>query len=404
MLNLALGTSSIEEGRSTILTGRGSAGHAVYGPYELLEPGRYVVEFNLELADAGPSSGRDLKCAVLDVVANLGRQPIARKEVFVSSLLHGRTRFKLRFELTESSNVEYRVWVSGKASLLIDEYRRVSRVPVDESEAVVAGGEFPGAEADAIPFFAENRAFFRSLYDQQWGVSIVDGAVVLTVNGVSLHADSRDDIAFIGEIFVDGAYNFLLGAESCVIDIGMNVGLASLSFAARSEVREVHGFEPFASTFERAADNLALNPSLAAKITAYRAGLADRDWSGDIRVATTPHSGSRTTLGAAEGDPVFIELRDAGRTLAPIIERARAQGRRIVMKVDCEGSEFAVFESLDRAGLFGAIDAIMIEWHRIFPTKGRHDLFAPLQRNGFVIFDRSPPVGNGFFYAARVAA
>ena len=40
MLNLDVGTEKIINGHSHILTHAGSDGHAIYGPYDRLEPGR----------------------------------------------------------------------------------------------------------------------------------------------------------------------------------------------------------------------------------------------------------------------------------------------------------------------------------------------------------------------------
>ena len=120
----------------------------------------------------------------------------------------------------------------------------------------------------------------KGLYDQNIDVRVADGAVTLTVRGISLYARSRDDLTFIGEIFYENAYNFRIGRDACVIDIGMNIGLATLMFASKPEVREVHSFEPFTSTYERATANIALNPQLAAKVLALNHGLADRDSMG----------------------------------------------------------------------------------------------------------------------------
>ena len=43
----------------------------------------------------------------------------------------------------------------------------------------------------------------------------------------------------------------------------------------------------------------------------------------------------------------------------------------------------------------------MVEWHRVFEDRTQQELIAPLLRNGFTVFDVSPPTGNGFFYAVR---
>ena len=82
---------------------------------------------------------------------------------------------------------------------------------------------------------------------------------------------------------------------------------------------------------------------------------------------------------------------------------AHAAGQAVIVKVDCEGSEFAVFQSLAHHGLIKKISAFMVEWHAMFDEHRQETLIAPLREAGFLVFDRSPPVGNGFFYAVRMA-
>lgn len=400
MFNLALGTSSSDEGRSRIATDANKAGHAVYGPYEFLHPGSYIVEFHIELAQNTPVNS-NVNCATLDVSRNFGDEILASRDIHTSELQGGRTKFTITFDLTEPSRMEYRVFVSGQVPLIIDEYRRVIRLDGTTQDAIMQH-EFPSADAGNA-FFNENKAYFRSLYENDFGLRLEGDAVVLSKGGMSFLTRSRDDLTFIGEVLFENTYNILSSRDICVIDIGMNIGLSTLSFATKPEVKEVHSFEPFPETFERARKNLDLNPTLIAKIHAYNVGISDRNWSGQILTAATSDSGARSTVGVAGGRPTFMELRDAGDTLRPIIESARANGRSVVLKVDCEGSEFAIFESLDRAGLFSKIDGFMVEWHAMFPDKDQHSLLKPLRDNGFVIFDRSPARGNGFFYAARLA-
>jgi FkbM family methyltransferase len=405
MLNPALGACEDVDGRTSIVTRKGADGHAVYGPYEMISPGRHIVEFSMRLADGGGERG-DVVCAVIDVVHDSGNQTLARRKITLADLADGAQHaFALPFRLGSSARLEYRVWVSGKASLVIDGHRRAVAAPDkdDASDAQrVAAGRFPGSEADAVPFFHENLATFRTLYEEGASVTITNEAVVLTVEGVSLYARMHDDMMFIGEVFRENAYNFGIDRPVCVIDIGMNIGLASLLFASKDEVSEVHSFEPFKSTYDRAVANLSLNPAFAHKVTARNFGLSDRDFTGTILVSSAAGSGAMSTVGAADGEATKIELRDAGSYLRPIIEQARAAGLAIVMKVDCEGSEFAIFDSLAKHDLFGQISAFMVEWHAMFDTKTQQDLLAPLRANGFLVFDRSPPAGNGFFYAARL--
>lgn len=52
---------------------------------------------------------------------------------------------------------------------------------------------------------------------------------------------------------------FIIGGgktDSIVIDIGANIGLASLFFAARKNVIKVIGYEPLRSTYQKALHNI----------------------------------------------------------------------------------------------------------------------------------------------------
>ncbi|WP_156678995.1 FkbM family methyltransferase [Sphingomonas profundi] len=404
MLNLELGTPQDKDGRSSILTSKGKSGHAVYGPYEQHQPGEYAVQFNIEMIDV-VSGLRDQRCAVLDVTTDSGNRVLARKEVYASQLRHGRTSFAVRFRMDAVARVEYRIWVSGRATLILDDHRPV--VAIEEAAAaleLLASTAFPEDEAaETVPFFAAHKATLRGLYENGVGVRIHREAVVLTTGGVSFYARQLDDLNFVGEVLHERVYDFSLDGPISMIDVGMNIGLSSLLFAAKPGVVEVHSFEPFRSTFERASDNLTLNPACAAKIQAWNYGLSDRNYDDTILVAQDADSGAMSTVAAQQGIPIHVTLRDAAEVLGPILAAARERGVRVVAKVDCEGSEFAIFETLERHGLLGQFAAFMVEWHVLYENKSQRDLIAPLERAGFMVFDRSPRVGNGFFYAVRVA-
>ncbi|MFD1952427.1 FkbM family methyltransferase [Sphingomonas arantia] len=405
MLNSAVGSPVQIDGRDWIQTAN-DRGHAVYGPYLQFEPGRYVVEFALAPLDH-QQFNKDFRCAVIDVVAGTGTKQIARREIRLSNLQQGMARFVLPFTLKETQRLEFRVWVNGKAPLLVADERPVVRVTSPEADPaqVVAEARFPEPDdQDAPEFFVAHREELRQLHRDGAAVRILGDNVVLRVDNVSFFARTRDDFNFVGEVFFRNAYNIFADAELCVVDIGMNIGLVSMMFAAKPNVQEVHSFEPFRATFDRALANFALNPDLSEKITAHNIGLSDHDRDGTIAVSDVDASGSMCIVPMPGGTPVRVSVRDTATMLRPVIEQARAAGRKIVLKVDCEGSEFAVFESLEKAGLLDQISAFMVEWHRIFDSKTQADLVAPLLRRGFLVFDQSPPHSNGFFYAVRMAA
>jgi FkbM family methyltransferase len=400
MFNVNLGSAETVDGRPRIRVKAGRKGHAVYGPYQHLRPGDYVISLAIENAGT-PQLRPSTLVAVIDIACDIGRKQIVRLEVSASDLASGRRVFTIPFSITEPCRAEYRVWASGATDLLVDDNRQATRVAslanFDSQDAI-----FPEDAGRSLPFFVQHSAELRALFDRGIAVRIEEDEIRLIIGNIAINARCADDFQFIGELFVENAYNFSYGRQVVAIDVGLNIGLTSLHFATKSEVAAVHAFEPFAETYDRAMANLALNPALAAKISTYHLGLSDADYEGAVQVDDHGCSGAMTTVGVAGGITAQLVLRDAGKLLTPIIDDAEARGLGIVMKVDCEGSEFAVFRSLERAGLLGRISAFLVEWHAMFDDKTQETLIAPLRKAGFLIFDRSPPTGNGFFYAVRI--
>lgn len=363
MLNDVLGERQEIDGEIYLLAHRGRHGHALYGPYERRNPGHYTVEFSLSPADGEKYDGEGV-CAFIDVTTSNGQRLIAHDVVWSSSLRNGPVYPKLFFSLEEPLDLEYRVYVIGTTAILVGE------------QTVVRRAADPVAPPADEPY--------------------------IVVEGIKIRSTSYDDIHFVDEVFYKKAYNVIGLNDACVIDIGMNVGLASLLFAKMPNVREVHAFEPFPETYERAAKNLQLNPELAVKVAAHPFGLAAESEELIVRVQKGLATSGGWSLRSSDGThEVVLDVRDAAAVLGPIVAEANAAGRQVLAKVDCEGSEFDIFASLARADLFGSFTAFIVEWHRVFGGRDQHDLIAPLIRAGFIVIDLSPDEGNGFFYAIR---
>ncbi|MBV8848830.1 MAG: FkbM family methyltransferase [Methylobacteriaceae bacterium] len=395
MFNASLGETAETARGKVIRTQQGSRGHAVYGPYESLPSGRYKVTFRLE-ADA---LGDDTALALVDVAAEFGQRLLAYDFVFASQFQSGVAEIELPFEISDSAALEYRVHVAGSVPLRVYDAPSVSRLAEDASTEASRGS------VRTTDLLRHRRPLLKAFYDAGATLRRSTDGMTITFSGVTFNANCYDDVNFVDELFTKSAYNFLSPHDTCVIDVGMNVGLASLLFAAKPFVTEVHSFEPFEETFTRGLANLRLNPNLAAKIKPTMVGLSDADESAIFRVADTRgDSGGQSTQDVAGGIPTRLELREAAAVLRPIVTSARARGLRVVVKVDCEGAEFPLFKSLSRDDLLQEIDALMVEWHRVLPGKDQTELIQPLLDRGFLVFDLTPPSGNGFFYAARLSA
>ncbi len=92
-----------------------------------------------------------------------------------------------------------------------------------------------------------------------------------------------------------------------------------------------------------------------------------------------------------------ISLKPISEELSSII--SQHPDMDIIAKIDCEGSEYEIFDSLAAKGQLNQIKIIMMEWHR----KGPDELADYLRQAGFAIFSRLPRSSNiGAIYAVRV--
>jgi FkbM family methyltransferase len=215
----------------------------------------------------------------------------------------------------------------------------------------------------------------------------------LQVAGQDLHLTARDirllvrtwgDADVMHEILVRELYYFQLGQPCVVWDVGMNVGMASLYFAAMPQVQAVHGYELFPPTCAQARANFALNPALSAKITAHACGLGAQ-----AQVLELPYHEELKGVVGMDGPLATHDGVTLRRERVEVIAAADALTRLraahpslpVVLKMDCEGAEGEILESLAAAGLLRHLLLIIMEWHG---SAMRQRLETFLAQHGFV--------------------
>jgi len=237
---------------------------------------------------------------------------------------------------------------------------------------------------------------------------------VKTREGVTFHLPGNiargTDIRVIMELFCGGDYVFRIGKNENIIvfDMGMNIGAASLYFATIENVTTVYSFEPFTPTYNKALENINLNPDLARKIKVFNFGLGKKNETLEIPYCRDFAGDMSTTIDRLEYDNEYhelprvvekVEVKDAAEVLAPILGSLPTES--IVLKIDTEGAEFDILESLDSAFLLKKVDYIMMEYHFRSPQP----LEDILTNNGFIVTYRHlyrEGDQNGVMYAANV--
>lgn len=212
---------------------------------------------------------------------------------------------------------------------------------------------------------------------------------------------SREELVFLGEIFVDGVYNIIPKGKTIAIDVGMNVGFASIFFAGIKDVQRVYAFEPFSETYKFALGNFRLNNSASRKIRPYNFGLGSTDEN--RRVDYIPElKGAMSSKGLHPSFPDLpskvrtkIAVKDVVGVFGPILSASR--DRYKMAKIDCEGSEYDIIARLEECGLLRQLDCLVIEWHYLGPDI----LISQLKGAGFSVLSRPTIKHEGLLYAFR---
>lgn len=191
-----------------------------------------------------------------------------------------------------------------------------------------------------------------------------DCSVEVQINDLKFQLKSRSDFVIFNEIFLKNDYKmFYPNSDITIIDIGMNIGLTTLYYAELDNVKEIHSFEPFTPTYNMAVENIEMNKSkFKQKIKTYNYGLGKQQETKQIRYNENfPGGMSIYNDGSIDGVVETIQIKNASEILRKITKNKK--GKKVILKMDCEGAEYEILEDLDKTGLINQLDAIILEFH-----------------------------------------
>lgn len=214
--------------------------------------------------------------------------------------------------------------------------------------------------------------------------------LIIKFCGLIFEIESTEELLILSEIFLEKDYNFICNSHCVVIDIGANVGIASIFFSQKDYVKKIYSFEPVIDTFRIAEQNFKNNNIKKIK-GFYNFGLGANNRVEDFffNKNLKGNSGLRGFLSPSYNrssivtESRTVEIKKASDVLEPIIKEN--QDLKIVVKIDCEGAEYEIIENLSKENLLKNIDIIMIEWH----DRGAKVIEDYLTINNFTIFSRS---------------
>jgi FkbM family methyltransferase len=237
-----------------------------------------------------------------------------------------------------------------------------------------------------------------------YGFKIEDG-IITTPEGVRLSVSDKSEHPFylIKEVFVKDDYNLILKKESILFDIGMNKAAVSLLFAVNNNIKKIYAYEPFKPTFESAKTNLELNPNLSGKIQAFNFGLGKNDKTLELPYIKQASGAMSTTHNIRNVQnnvtKETVIIKDAAKVIHPVLEENK--NKHVIMKCDCEGAEFDIFDRLNENDIFQKIDVVIMEYHFESPER----LVDILADNGYAIQVKSgsKKTKTGYIYAVRTS-
>ena len=202
------------------------------------------------------------------------------------------------------------------------------------------------------------------------------------------------DLATFKEVLLDNEYAFaLLKSPTTIVDIGANIGLASIWFAVHYPEARILSVEAERSNYELLTRNVApfanVTP-LHAALWSRSATLAVHDpnndgvWAFRTTALSSEHSNEDGEYGTVEG-----------LTGSEIIGRS-GFGRVDLLKIDIEGAEQEVFADPGSKEWLENVDAIAIELHDRFQPGCSRAFFNRVQE-----FDVELTNGNNTFFVSR---
>ena len=197
--------------------------------------------------------------------------------------------------------------------------------------------------------------------EKSFDKSIITKVDVENGTQIKIRQALKSDFWVFHEVIVEHMYDVNIKEDVVVIDFGMNIGIASLFFAAKENVKAVFGYEAFSDTYQQALDNISLNEDIMHKIHPYNIAVTTKEEERDIVVSHISSASRNIYSKDADKPHMKLTCRSAKSILKEIVELY--PNTKLLIKCDTEGAEFDIFQSIGETDLLNRVDTIILEYH-----------------------------------------
>ncbi len=220
-------------------------------------------------------------------------------------------------------------------------------------------------------------------------IELKDG-VKFSVDGIIPKAD----LSMLVETWFNHDYTplgFEIGEKDLVIDIGANNGFFSIFAAKKATSGHVISFEPVPELVNKIKTNIDLNK--ISNIKLEQLAVSNKKGHIEFYISKT-HNGCHSLFKrSASDDKIIINtIKLEDYCFENKIQKIN------LLKMDCEGAEYDIFNSLSAKFLKNNIEKISMEYHDIIGEHKHGEIINQLKNNGFstkVLGDSN----SGYIYA-----
>lgn len=199
---------------------------------------------------------------------------------------------------------------------------------------------------------------------------------------IKVVAKNGDDLWTIFEIFVKQEYGSDFSQCKTIVDIGANTGIATMRFAANSNA-VIYSVDPFKKCIDQIKENIALN-HFSQRIHPIISAVSNYD--GEAILYTTNQTLTSSLHKWFAGDQ-NNSLKVKTTKIMTLMRDAHIENIDL-LKLDCEGSEYEIIESLDK-DTAEKIKEMRIEYHNIDNNRTGNSLISNLESKWYQIIKKS---------------